>query len=226
VELSTWDPTDKKFIGSADQWENAAGALVRVLNRKGIPFRTIPGEAAFYGPKIDIKLVDVLGRMWQLSTVQFDWNLPARFDLHYKGEDGELHQPVMVHRALFGSVERFFGVLIEHYAGAFPLWLAPVQVGLVPISSEKHLVYAEEVKTALEAAGLRVELDARNEKMNAKIREFGMHKVPFILVLGDKESTTHSVSVRTRGKGDQGSIALSDFIKRAKSLVGSHSMEL
>ena len=143
VELSTWDPADKKFIGSAERWEQAVGSLRSALDRKGIPYRTIPGEAAFYGPKIDIKLVDVLGRMWQLSTVQFDWNLPARFDLHYKGEDGELHQPVMVHRALFGSVERFFGVLIEHYAGAFPFWLAPVQVGLVPIS-EKHLEYARD----------------------------------------------------------------------------------
>ncbi|MGH9596547.1 MAG: threonine--tRNA ligase, partial [Edaphobacter sp.] len=124
VELSTWDPGDKKFIGSAEKWDGAVGSLTRVLDRKGIPYKIIPGEAAFYGPKIDIKLVDVLGRMWQLSTVQFDWNLPARFDLEYKGEDGEMHQPIMVHRALFGSVERFFGVLIEHYAGAFPMWLA------------------------------------------------------------------------------------------------------
>jgi threonyl-tRNA synthetase len=226
VELSTWDPKDKKFIGEPDKWNNAVGALEHVLNRKGIPYRTIPGEAAFYGPKIDIKLVDVLGRMWQLSTVQFDWNLPARFDLEYKGEDGAMHQPVMVHRALFGSVERFFGVLIEHYAGAFPMWLAPVQVGLVPISSEKHLAYAEQVKAKLEAAGLRVELDARNEKMNAKIRDFGLQKVPFILILGDKESTSESVSVRTRGKGDQGSVGLAEFVERAKGLVAAHSMEL
>ena len=226
VELSTWDPADKKFIGSADQWEKATGALVRVLNRKGIPFRTIPGEAAFYGPKIDIKLVDVLGRMWQLSTVQFDWNLPARFDLKYKGEDGELHQPVMVHRALFGSVERFFGVLIEHYAGAFPLWLAPVQVGLVPISSDKHLDYARSVKQRLEAAGLRVELDERNEKMNAKIREFGLAKVPFILILGDKESATDSVSVRVRGKGDEGSVTVDAFIERGKGLVAGKGVGL
>ena len=172
VELSTWDPSDKKFIGSAEKWDGAVRSLKSALERKGIPYKTIAGEAAFYGPKIDIKLVDVLGRMWQLSTVQFDWNLPERFDLHYKGEDGELHQPVMVHRALFGSVERFFGVLIEHHAGAFPFWLAPVQVGLVPIS-EKHLEYARTVKERLAAVGVRVELDERNEKMNAKIREFG-----------------------------------------------------
>ena len=161
-----------------------------LLSARQIPYKTIPGEAAFYGPKIDIKLVDVLGRMWQLSTVQFDFNLPARFELEYKGEDGELHRPVMVHRALFGSIERFFGVLIEHYAGAFPLWLAPVQMGLVPISARSIMAYAEKVKATLEAAGLRVELDARNEKMNAKIRDFGMQKVPFILILGDKEAAT------------------------------------
>jgi threonyl-tRNA synthetase len=222
VELSTWDPGDKKFIGSAEKWDGAVGSLTKVLDRKGIPYKTIPGEAAFYGPKIDIKLVDVLGRMWQLSTVQFDWNLPARFELEYKGEDGEMHQPVMVHRALFGSVERFFGVLIEHYAGAFPLWLAPVQIGLVPIS-EKHLEYASAVKARLEAAGLRVELDARNEKMNAKIREFTLQKVPFVLVMGDKEAATDAVSVRTRGKGDEGSVGLEQFIERAKRLVGEKS---
>ena len=225
VELSTWDPTDTKFIGSADKWDNAVGALTRVLDGKGIPYKVIPGEAAFYGPKIDIKLVDVLGRMWQLSTVQFDWNLPARFDLHYKGEDGELHQPVMVHRALFGSVERFFGVLIEHYAGAFPMWLAPVQVGIVPIS-EKHLEYAAAVKAKLEAAGLRVELDARNEKMNAKIREFTLQKVPFVLVMGDKEAASESVSVRTRGKGDEGSVTLDAFLERAVALVQAQGVAL
>jgi threonyl-tRNA synthetase len=223
IELSTWDPNDRKnFVGSDENWEMAVGSLRNVLERKGIPFKTIPGEAAFYGPKIDIKLVDVLGRMWQLSTVQFDFNLPARFELEYKGEDGGLHQPVMVHRALFGSVERFFGVLIEHYAGAFPLWLAPVQVGLVPIS-EKHLEYAGAVKAKLEAAGLRVELDARNEKMNAKIREFTLQKVPFVLVMGDKEAASAAVSVRTRGKGDEGSVPLSDFVERAKGLVEKKS---
>jgi threonyl-tRNA synthetase len=223
IELSTWDPNDRKnFVGSDENWEMAVTSLKNVLERKGIPFKTIPGEAAFYGPKIDIKLVDVLGRMWQLSTVQFDFNLPARFELEYKGEDGELHQPVMVHRALFGSVERFFGVLIEHYAGAFPLWLAPVQVGLVPIS-EKHLEYAGAVKAKLEAAGLRVELDARNEKMNAKIREFTLQKVPFVLVMGDKEAASEAVSVRTRGKGDEGSVALVDFIERANGLIEQKS---
>ena len=196
-----------------------------MLDEKKIPYREIPGEAAFYGPKIDIKLVDVLGRLWQLSTVQFDFNLPQRFELEYTGEDGEKHRPVMVHRALFGSVERFFGVLIEHYAGAFPMWLAPVQVGIVPIS-EKHLEYAAHVKKELEAAGLRVEIDARNEKMNAKIREFTMQKVPFVLVMGDKEASSEAVSVRTRGKGDEGSVALTAFIERAKGLVASREVAL
>ena len=226
VELSLRDPKKAgEFVGNAADWEKAESALKGVLTNRGVAFKSIPGEGAFYGPKIDIKLVDVLGRLWQLSTVQFDFNLPARFELEYKGEDGELHQPVMVHRALFGSVERFFGVLIEHYAGAFPLWLAPVQIGIVPIS-EKHVEYASAVKAKLEAAGLRVELDERNEKMNAKIREFTLQKVPFVLVMGDKEAAAEAVSVRTRGKGDEGSVALADFIERAKGLVASKTVAL
>jgi len=220
VELSMHDPNKQgDYVGKAADWDNAEAALKGVLTKRGVPFKSIPGEGAFYGPKIDIKLVDVLGRLWQLSTVQFDFNLPQRFELEYKGEDGELHRPVMVHRALFGSVERFFGVLIEHYAGAFPMWLAPVQVGLVPIS-EKHLDYANAVKAKLEAAGLRVELDARNEKMNAKIREFTLQKVPFVLVMGDKEAASEAVSVRTRGKGDEGSVGLAAFIERAETQSG------
>jgi threonyl-tRNA synthetase len=227
IELSTWDPAKPQdYTGSAADWKTATDSLKSALNRKSIPFTEIPGEAAFYGPKIDIKLVDVLGRLWQLSTVQFDFNLPKRFELEYIGEDGAPHQPVMVHRALFGSVERFFGVLIEHYAGAFPMWLAPVQIGLVPISNEKHLVHAESVKQRLEAAGMRVELDASNGKMQSKIRDFGLQKVPFILILGDKEAATDSVSVRVRAKGDEGSVTLDTFIDRAKKLIDGHSMEL
>jgi len=226
VELSTWDPKDREhYVGSDENWNFAVRSLENVLKAKGIPYKTIPGEAAFYGPKIDVKLVDVLGRLWQLSTVQFDFNLPARFGLEYVGEDGERHQPVMVHRALFGSVERFFGVLIEHYAGAFPLWLAPVQMGLVPIS-ERHLGYAEKVEAELKAAGFRVETDARNEKMNAKIRDFANQKTPYILVFGDKEEAAGAVSVRTRGQGDQGSMALADFIAKARGLVAGQSTEL
>ena len=227
VELSTWDPNKPgDYTGSPENWATAINSLKAALIRKNIPFTEIPGEAAFYGPKIDVKLVDVLGRLWQLSTVQFDFNLPARFELEYIGEDGAAHQPVMVHRALFGSVERFFGVLIEHYAGAFPLWLAPIQVGLVPISNEKHLAYAETVKQRLEAAGLRVELDASNGKMQSKIRDFGLQKIPFILILGDKEAATDSVSVRVRAKGDEGSITLEAFLDRARNLILNHQMEL
>jgi threonyl-tRNA synthetase len=226
VELSTWDPKDRKsYAGSDEKWELAIHSLQQALTRKNIPFTTIPGEAAFYGPKIDIKLVDALGRLWQLSTVQFDFNLPARFDLEYVGEDGERHQPVMVHRALFGSVERFFGVLIEHYAGAFPLWLAPIQIGLVPIS-EKHQEYAQRVQRQLQDAGFRVELDARNEKMNAKIRDLTLQKIPYVLIMGDKEAAADAVSVRVRGKGDEGSVPLARFITRAKALTDQRSMEL
>jgi threonyl-tRNA synthetase len=213
-------------VGEDANWEMAVGALKNVLERKGIGFKTIPGEAAFYGPKIDVKLVDVLGRLWQLSTVQFDFNLPARFGLEYTGEDGEKHQPVMVHRALFGSVERFFGVLIEHYAGAFPVWLAPVQVGLVPISSIKHMEYARSVKSRLEAAGLRVELDERNDEMKAKIREFALAKVPFVLVMGDKEAASDAVSVRVRGKGDEGSVPVEAFVERVLGLVRAKGVGL
>jgi threonyl-tRNA synthetase len=226
VELSTWDPKDRKsYTGSDENWALAIGSLERALGRKGIPYKTVRGEAAFYGPKIDIKLVDVLGRLWQLSTVQFDFNMPARFEMEYVGEDGERHQPVMVHRALFGSVERFFGVLIEHYAGAFPLWLAPVQVGIVPIS-ERHLPYAEKIQSTLHNAGLRVEVDERNEKMGAKIRDFTLQKLPYILVVGDKEAETGAVSLRVRSQGDQGGMPLEDFVARARSLVESKSMSL
>src|ERR1700678_2839256 len=226
VELSTWDPKDRKsYAGSDEHWNSAVHALENALQRREIPYRKVSGEAAFYGPKIDIKLVDVLGRLWQLSTVQFDFNMPARFEMEYVGEDGERHQPVMVHCALFGSVERFFGVLIEHYAGAFPLWLAPVQVGIVPIS-ERHLPYAEKIQTTLQNAGLRVEVDHRNEKMGAKIRDFTLQKLPYILVVGDKEAETGGVSLRVRSQGDQGGMPLEDFVTRARSLVESKSTSL
>src|SRR5277367_570747 len=226
VELSTWDPKDRKsYTGSDENWGLAIHSLENALGRKSIPYKTIRGEAAFYGPKIDIKLVDVLGRLWQLSTVQFDFNMPARFEMEYVGEDGERHQPVMVHRALYGSVERFFGVLVEHYAGAFPLWLAPVQAGIVPIS-ERHLDYAEKIQATLQNAGLRVEVDHRNEKMGAKIRDFTLQKVPYILVVGDKEAETGAVSLRIRGQGDQGGMPLEEFVGRARGLVESKSTSL
>jgi threonyl-tRNA synthetase len=226
VELSVWDPTrPQDYPGSPEGWQHAIDSLKRALARKNIPYKEFPGEGAFYGPKIDVKLVDAIGRLWQLSTVQFDFNLPARFELEYVGEDGERHQPVMVHRALFGSVERFFGVLIEHYAGAFPLWLAPVQVGLVPIA-ERHNDYGRQIEQQLKDAGLRVEMDSRNEKMNGKIRDLTMQKVPYILVFGDKEQAAGAVSVRVRGKGDLGSMPLAEFLEKAKGVVASKAVEL
>ena len=226
VELSIWDPSDKKnFLGGEEKWELAIRSLESALKKLDIPYKTIPGEAAFYGPKIDVKLVDAIGRLWQLSTVQFDFNLPQRFNLEYVAEDGTRKQPVMVHRALFGSVERFFGVLIEHYAGAFPLWLSPVQVVMVPIA-ERHAEYANQVAEKLKEAGIRVHVDARNEKMNAKIREHTLQKVPFMLVVGDKEAEGGTVSVRTRGKGDEGSAKADEFLERLTRLIREKSVNL
>src|SRR5690348_6683862 len=226
AELSTWDPKDRKnFLGSDEQWESANRSLENALQRRNIQYKVIPGEAAFYGPKIDVKLVDAIGRLWQLSTIQVDWNLPERFDMEYVGEDGQRHPPIMVHRALFGSIERFFGVLIEHYAGAFPVWLSPVQVVLIPIS-ERHHEYAEKVAGQLRAAGVRLHVDARNEKMNAKIREHTLQKVPFLLVMGDKEAEAGKVSVRSRGKGDEGQVPAADFLARITRLIASKSASL
>jgi threonyl-tRNA synthetase len=219
TELSTWDPAQRaSFVGSEEQWNSATVALEKVLKHLNIDYKTIPGEAAFYGPKIDIKLVDAIGRLWQLSTVQFDFNLPARFGLEYVAEDGTRKQPVMVHRALYGSIERFFGVLIEHYAGAFPVWLSPVQVVVIPIA-ERHVEYANRVAGMLRESNMRIEVDARNEKMNAKIREHALKKVPFMLVVGDKEAEAGKVNVRTRGKDKTDDMSVHDFRERVKKLI-------
>jgi threonyl-tRNA synthetase len=226
TELSTWNPDDKKnFVGSEEQWNHAQHSLEKVLKERGVEYKTIPGEAAFYGPKIDIKLVDAIGRLWQLSTVQFDFNLPQRFGLEYVAEDGSRKQPVMVHRALYGSVERFFGVLIEHYAGAFPVWLSPVQAVMIPIS-ERHAAYANKVADQLKAVGVRVEVDARNEKMNAKIREHALQKVPFLLVVGDKESEAGKVNVRTRGKEKTEDMPATEFVEKIRKLIVEKSAGL
>jgi threonyl-tRNA synthetase len=240
TELSTRNPDDKKnFVGSEDQWNLATSSLERVLKRLNLEYTTIPGEAAFYGPKIDIKLVDAIGRLWQLSTVQFDFNLPARFGLEYVAEDGTRKQPVMVHRALYGSIERFFGVLIEHYAGALPVWLSPVQVALIPIA-ERHVEYANKVAAMLRGSDparpsrawtghpvcVRVEVDARNEKMNAKIREHAMQKVPFMLVVGDKEAEAGNVNVRTRGKEKTDDMTAADFGEKIRTLIAEKSATL
>jgi threonyl-tRNA synthetase len=227
VELSIWDPTDKKsFVGGEENWNRAINSLEKVLKEMKIPYKTIVGEAAFYGPKIDIKLVDAIGRLWQLSTVQFDFNLPERFKLEYVAEDGSRKQPVMVHRALFGSVERFFGVLIEHYAGAFPVWLSPIQVGIVPIS-DKHNDYARKVLQQLKDAGVRAFLDDRAEKMNARIRDLTMQKVPFVLVLGDKEAEAGTVNVRVRGQMQaEGTMPTEQFVERVKKLIAEKAVGL
>jgi threonyl-tRNA synthetase len=219
TELSVWDPNDRKnYVGSEDQWNMAQHSLEKVLKELNIEYKTIPGEAAFYGPKIDIKLVDAIGRLWQLSTVQFDFNLPQRFGLEYVAEDGSRKQPLMVHRALYGSIERFFGVLIEHYAGAFPVWLSPVQAVMIPIS-ERHAEYANKVAAQLKAAGVRVHVDARNEKMNAKIREHALQKVPFLLVVGDKEAEAGKVNVRTRGKEKTEDMPAAEFVEKIRKLI-------
>ena len=219
TELSTWNPSDRaSFVGSEDQWQFATDSLEKVLKQLNIEYKIIAGEAAFYGPKIDIKLVDAIGRLWQLSTVQFDFNLPQRFGLEYVAEDGTRKQPVMVHRALYGSVERFFGVLIEHYAGAFPVWLSPVQTVMVPIA-ERHIDYANKVAAQLKQIGVRVEVDGRNEKMNAKIREHALQKVPFLLVVGDKEAEAGRVNVRTRGKEKTEDMQAGDFVSKIKKLI-------
>ena len=226
TELSTWDPSQgESFVGSAEQWKLATSSLENVLKGLGIEYTTVPGEGAFYGPKIDIKLVDAIGRLWQLSTVQFDFNLPARFGLEYVAEDGTRKQPVMVHRALYGSVERFFGVLIEHYAGAFPVWLSPMQVVMIPIA-ERHVEYANKVAAQLKAINVRVEVDGRNEKMNAKIREHALQKVPFLLVVGDKEAEAAKVNVRSRGKEKTEDMAVTEFVEKIRKLIADKAPTL
>ena len=226
VELSIWNPNDtSNYIGSKENWEGAIASLEKAMKRRQIQYKTIPGEAAFYGPKIDVKLVDAIGRLWQLSTVQFDFTLPERFKLEYVAEDGSRKQPLMVHRALYGSIERFFGVLIEHYAGNFPVWLSLTQVVMIPIS-ERHAGYAEQVAEKLKTAGVRVHVDARNEKMNAKIREHTLQKVPFLLVVGDKEAEGGEVSVRVRGKGDEGKVGTDTFLARVRKLIESRASNL
>jgi threonyl-tRNA synthetase len=225
VDLSTWDPGDPvKYSGEHHQWEMAERSLESALRRRGMPFRRMVGEAAFYGPKIDIKLVDAIGRPWQLTTVQFDFFLPGRFGLEYVGADGQAHQPIMVHRALLGSVERFFGVLIEHYAGAFPPWLSPSQAVVLPIS-EKHLEYARRVKEELDSAGIRVQLDGRNEKLNARIRDAQLQKIPFMLVVGDREAKGQGVAVRRRDTGDVGFRPLAEFVPWLRELIDTRALK-
>jgi threonyl-tRNA synthetase len=224
VELSDWDPKHpENYPGKAEDWQHASDALARVMTRMNIPYKRMVGEGAFYGPKIDVKLIDAIGRPWQLTTVQFDFNLPARFQLEFVGEDGARHQPLMVHRALLGSVERFFGILIEHYAGAFPLWLASTQVEICPVS-EKVAEYAKHVHETLKNHGIRVHLDDRNEKLPAKIRDAQMQKIPYMLVVGPKEAEAGTVSVRHRSKGDLGPRPLADVVSSLQEEISSRAI--
>jgi threonyl-tRNA synthetase len=212
IELSVRDPENKsKYAGSDEEWEMAETALAESLDRKGLEYKRMDGEAVFYGPKIDIKVIDAIGRKWQLSTIQFDFNLARRFDITYVSKGGERKLVFMIHRALLGSVERFMGILTEHYAGAFPLWLAPVQCAVLPVTGEV-LPYAREVAGELAAAGVRAEVDERDEKIGYKIREAEMQKIPFMLVVGSREAESGHVSVRAHSKGDQGSRALDEFL--------------
>jgi threonyl-tRNA synthetase len=223
VELSARDPGNPEhYAGTVDEWNLAEDALMNTLKRMDIPYKYMPGEAVFYGPKIDVKLVDAIGRPWQLTTVQFDFNLPRRFRLEYVGSDGHLHTPVMVHRALLGSIERFFGVLIEHYTGAFPVWLAPVQAVVLPIS-DKHAAYAGEVLEELRRAKIRAQLDDRNEKLNARIRDSQLQKIPFMLVVGDREAQNRMVAVRRRDTGDAGTRPLAEFVDWARQLIDTRA---
>jgi threonyl-tRNA synthetase len=224
AEISTWDGgVSGKYLGTNEEWDLAENALKRAVDRVGLDAIVVPEEAAFYGPKIDVKLVDCLDRPWQLSTVQFDFNLPRRFQLEYVGEDGKKHQPLMVHRALYGSVERFFGILLEHYAGAFPVWLAPTQAIVLPIA-DRHLEYARTVEARLKQAGVRADLDARSEKVNAKIRDAQLQKIPYMLVIGDREAAEGQVSVRNRKHGDQGARSLEDFIQSLRAIIDSRAV--
>lgn len=217
------DAENKIYLGSDEEWENSENALANALKERGISFERIEGEAAFYGPKIDIKVEDAIGRIWQLGTIQLDWNLPERFKLEYTGEDGQKHRPIMIHRALFGSVERFFGVLVEHFAGAFPFWLAPVQITVLPITDRIN-DYAEKIAKELKNEGFRVESNLKSDKIGAKIREAQLQKVPFMLVLGDKELEENKIAVREKAKGDLGSMTLEEFKEMAKKLKETRAL--
>jgi threonyl-tRNA synthetase len=224
AELSTWDNgLSGKYDGAPEQWKVAENALQHATERLNIKVKVMPDEAAFYGPKIDVKLVDAIGRPWQLSTVQFDFTLPRRFELEYIGEDGKAHQPLMVHRALYGSIERFFGILIEHYAGAFPVWLSPVQAIVLPIT-DRQTEYARAIRKQLDDAGIRATVDERSEKVNLKIRDAQMQKIPYMLVVGDREQQNGCVAVRQRKHGDQGVKPLPDCIAAIRALIDSKAV--
>jgi len=211
VYLST---RPEKYVGDLERWDQATAALESALKQKGLPFQIDPGEGVFYGPKIDMKIRDALGRSWQCTTIQVDFNLPERFDMSYRGKDGKPHRPIMIHRALLGSIERFFGILIEHYAGAFPTWLAPVQAMIIPIT-ERQKAYADELNERLRSSDIRSEVDHRNEKMGLKIRESRLMKIPYMLIVGDREEAEQTLSVRNRS-GESELLSLEDYLRKMK----------
>ena len=219
AQISLRDPNNKeKYIGSDENWEKAEGAIIKACEEKGLKTTVELGEAAFYGPKLDFMVKDALGRSWQLGTIQVDYNLPERFDLTYKGSDDKLHRPIMIHRAPFGSMERFVAVLLEHTAGKFPLWLTPDQVVVLPIS-EKYNDYAHEVARQLNKADVRAQVDDRNEKIGRKIRDNELKRIPYLLIVGEKEAEENKVSVRAQGEGDKGQMTIAEFIEFMRDLV-------
>ena len=221
VELST---RPESYVGEIENWNKAEAGLKEAMERRGMEYEINEGDGAFYGPKIDFKIKDAIGRTWQCATIQLDFNLPARFDIKYQDKDGQLKTPLMLHRVIFGSMERFHGILIEHYAGAFPTWLAPTQVNIVPISNEKHVDFAEQVYRKMREAGIRVNLDDRSESMNYKIREsLQDKKIPYVCVIGDKEIEQNSVAVRARGIGQVGTFTVDEFIDKVVSEIKSRS---
>lgn len=223
VELST---RPESYVGEIENWNRAEAGLKEAMDRRGMKYEINEGDGAFYGPKIDFKVKDAIGRTWQCATIQLDFNLPERFDIKYQDKDGQMKTPVMLHRVIFGSMERFHGILIEHYAGAFPTWLAPTQVAIVPISNEKHADFAEKVYKEMRAAGIRAKLDDRSESMNYKIREsLQDKKIPYVVVIGDKEIEANSVAVRARGIGQVGTMKVDEFITKIETEIKSRSAE-
>ncbi len=223
VELST---RPESFVGEIENWDRAEAGLKEAMDRRGMKYEINEGDGAFYGPKIDFKIKDAIGRTWQCGTIQLDFNLPERFGIKYQDKDGAMKTPVMLHRVVFGSMERFHGILIEHFAGAFPTWLAPTQVAIVPISNEKHVDFAEKVYKKMRDAGIRVKLDDRSESMNYKIREsLQDKKIPYVVVIGDKEIESNSVAVRARGIGQVGTMNVDDFISKIEQEIHSRSSE-
>jgi threonyl-tRNA synthetase len=216
VDLSVRDPKHlDKYLGTNEQWTLGERSLVRALERIGLPYKRAEGEAVFYGPKIDIKLLDSLGREWQCPTCQFDFNEGVRFDLYYTGQDGQHHPVYLVHRTILGGIERFMGILVEHFAGAFPVWLAPVQARVLPVTDAEN-GYAQEVGQKLQAAGIRVEIDLKSDKINQKVSEAERQKIPFMLVVGGREAAQGTVSVRRHGKGNLGAVTVESALAQIK----------